>query len=850
MRKRALILLIFFAMTFLCVSTVDAAVTNQDKYDAGQRMVNLEIVTGFPDGSLGLEQSITRAQFAKIALTLKSFDETDAMKENFTNFKDVTKDQWYTGWVNLAYKHEIIIGDPSGYFRPNDTISYQEAVTILCRLLGYENLPYHWPDNYLEQGEEIGLIEGLFERPDFPAPRGDVFVMLSRALDKQVVSWNTREGEFLPNEDMDTLLNTMLEDNESITGRVTKNFRTENSYNRNEVWIEAEDENDSGLFSLRTNDNTDYLLGLNVKIKHDDGLIFSLNVITEPDEIKHSTVSQFREAVDRRPADTTFKGDKTKYRFSDDFICYVNFSEGSLKDKTDYFGKFVLEEGKIAFASIYEFLPELNGAVVKDASARSLTIWNDLGIEDTFEFRDYRNVYLVDTNLNDINLDVLRADKLVYGFKNRNNELHLIVDGINTGGELTNIATNSITVNGTEYVVNSNYATFSTDSDSSIQWYNFDANKLANLRTKEVQLLLDMNGEVRHIRNTVKEETDEYFGILIDAYGSDFINHRIFRVFTYKGSTTAYSVETDSEWRIFGSSSGFFKFDDKKKLYVPIRYELNDDGDIKEGSLRIILDPSEIYNYNEFNLSGRGAELLTEYPLYNLKNMEFGGNFNYIQEGSRKFFINSNTLIMKYEKDEDGSHHKETLLTWDSIRNKIPENSQAYVVGAPGGEAKFVVFHTDFEQVAGQPYYGIVTETPYAKGDQWVAKINVAEEGIKEYYVEKKTSLGRGNIVKFFAYSNGDIDIITRYGSSTKTDFRDVYKTVGEKEDDYIELEPTGEGGSTFWYEFTDDTLIFDYDKSRYTFSLGRSTIKKNDRVIVLDDDRVIKVILKVNHIH
>jgi len=126
----------------------------------------------------------------------------------------------------------------------------------------------------------------------------------------------------------------------------------------------------------------------------------------------------------------------------------------------------------------------------------------------------------------------------------------------------------------------------------------------------------------------------------------------------------------------------------------------------------------------------------------------------------------------------------------------------------------------------------------------------VAEEGIKEYYVEKKTSLGRGNIVKFFAYSNGDIDIITRYGSSTKTDFRDVYKTVGEKEDDYIELEPTGEGGSTFWYEFTDDTLIFDYDKSRYTFSLGRSTIKKNDRVIVLDDDRVIKVILKVNHIH
>ncbi len=103
--------------------------------------------------------------------------------------------------------------------------------------------------------------------------------------------------------------------------------------------------------------------------------------------------------------------------------------------------------------------------------------------------------------------------------------------------------------------------------------------------------------------------------------------------------------------------------------------------------------------------------------------------------------------------------------------------------------------------------------------------------------------------MKFTVYSNGEINILDRYSSSTGIRFRDSYKTVGVKDGDYIELEPTAEGGSTFWYEFTDDALIFDYDNSRYTTSLKKSTIKEKDRVIVLEENRVIKVILKVNYI-
>lgn len=851
MKKILLIFLIILVMSILFTGIVGASVTVQDKYNATERMVNLEIVQGFPDGSLGIEQSITRAQFAKIAMTLKGFDEVDALNESYTSFRDVTKGQWFTGWINLAYKHEIIIGDPSGLFRPNDTISYQEATTVILRILGYDNLPYHWPNNYLEKGEEIGLTDGLFERADLAAPRGDVFVMLNRAIDKEIVAWNTKEAKFLPNEDKDTLLITMLEDKKSITGRVIKNYRTENSYNRNEIWIEAEDQGVSGKYILRTNDDVDNLLGLEVRIRQDNGLVFYLDVITKPEQIKNSTVSQFREAVENRPADIQFKGDRARYIFDDKSVTFINFSEDSFKN-TNYYGKFVFKENKIAFASVYEFIPELEGSIVKDSSSRSLTIWNADGIEQTLDFKDYRNVYTVDIDFKDISMDIVKTDKIIYPFKNRNNELFLIVNGDVRTGKLTTTATGSITVNGSDYTVHpKNYTTFSTDSDSTIYWYKSDDNKLSGLKNKEVKLLLDKDGEIRHLRNMVTEKGEAQYGILIDAYGSDFINHRIFRIYTDKGTTSSYTVESQTEWHIFGSSTGYFKFDsdNRNKLYIPIKYELNDSGEIKEGSLRVILGPDEIYNYNGFNLSGRGAKLLTEDSIYNLKNMDFGGEFNYIQEGSRKFFINSNTIIMKYEKNEDGSHHKETLLTWDNIRNKVSTGSQAYVVGTPGGDARFVVFHTDFQELIGQPYYGIVVENPISRGDQWIAKLNVADEGIMEYIVEKRTTLQQGDLVKFKAYSNGEIDILNRYSSGENTKYRDAFKTVGSKDGNFIELEPTAEGGTTFWYEFTDDALIFDYDNYRYTTSLKRSVIKEKDRVIVLEENKVIKVILKVNHI-
>ena len=48
-------------------------------------------------------------------------------------FTDVPEGEWYTGLVERAYELGIAVGYPDGTFRPDDTLSRQEAGAFLMR---------------------------------------------------------------------------------------------------------------------------------------------------------------------------------------------------------------------------------------------------------------------------------------------------------------------------------------------------------------------------------------------------------------------------------------------------------------------------------------------------------------------------------------------------------------------------------------------------------------------------------------------------------------------------------------------------------------------------------------------
>ncbi len=106
------------------------------------------ILKGYPDGTFGPRLSITRAEFATIAV--RFFEELEVTVPHFTD----TKGHWAEAYINMAADQGLINGYPDDTYRPDAAITRAEAMTIINRLL--ERHPHkdyllddmiQWPDN-------------------------------------------------------------------------------------------------------------------------------------------------------------------------------------------------------------------------------------------------------------------------------------------------------------------------------------------------------------------------------------------------------------------------------------------------------------------------------------------------------------------------------------------------------------------------------------------------------------------------------------------------------------------------------------------------------------------------------
>lgn len=153
---------------------------------AATALEELEIISGYPDGTYGAEKSITRAEMAAIVCRIID-KETDAKKaKGETIFDDVASDYWASGYINIAVNEGIINGDGNGKFRPEDEVKYEEAIKMIVCALGYadniETAPADWSKAYLDIADDKGITSDLKIKKGEPATRGDIAVMSYNGL--------------------------------------------------------------------------------------------------------------------------------------------------------------------------------------------------------------------------------------------------------------------------------------------------------------------------------------------------------------------------------------------------------------------------------------------------------------------------------------------------------------------------------------------------------------------------------------------------------------------------------------------------------------------------------------------
>jgi len=134
-------------------------------YDAIVANCDLGIITGYEDGTYKPAQSVTRAEYAALITRMLDIPESALKAYDANQFSDMSGYGWASGYVGFCAAKGIIEGYEDGTFRPGNTITLNEAVTMTLRAVGYistsSELVGSWPSNYVTLGKRLGLYDDV-----------------------------------------------------------------------------------------------------------------------------------------------------------------------------------------------------------------------------------------------------------------------------------------------------------------------------------------------------------------------------------------------------------------------------------------------------------------------------------------------------------------------------------------------------------------------------------------------------------------------------------------------------------------------------------------------------------------
>ncbi|CEO34022.1 S-layer protein [[Clostridium] sordellii] len=214
--------------------------------------INKGDIKGYGDGTFRPDNYITRAEFIKIVNHYFRFFNRDTQ-----DFLDVNKSDWFYNDVCVAERAGYINGYEDGKFKPNKTITREEAAKILVSILHKRDYNYdkitlfsdgnkvsNWAKSYVEGAIEGGYMKGDNNRklnPNSNITRAESVAMISRIArneyevpDSEINNVPT-DNNINANDNNGNSNNAENSDNNTTTDEAPNNISQESSnviYNR------------------------------------------------------------------------------------------------------------------------------------------------------------------------------------------------------------------------------------------------------------------------------------------------------------------------------------------------------------------------------------------------------------------------------------------------------------------------------------------------------------------------------------------------------------------------------------------------------------------------------------------
>lgn len=188
-----IIAVIMLVGSFATVSAVDYKDVDSTNsyYKAIQVLSGLGVVKGDDEGNFNPTSDIKRSEM--VALVCRAMGEDDiASASASTAFTDVAANHWAAGYIAWGVNRGIINGMGDGTFAPDASVSYQDAVVMIMRALGFDRIAQRaenggYPTGYLKLAAQYEVLKDAAYDNQAAAPREVIAQLIYNALTAPLV---------------------------------------------------------------------------------------------------------------------------------------------------------------------------------------------------------------------------------------------------------------------------------------------------------------------------------------------------------------------------------------------------------------------------------------------------------------------------------------------------------------------------------------------------------------------------------------------------------------------------------------------------------------------------------------
>lgn len=157
----------------------------QSDDDMTKLLSELNIMNGDENGDFKLDSYVTRAEMTKIAVASSSYKNTVAVGLPFSPFSDVKSSYWGAPYIQAGVSAGIVEGYIDGTFDPNGTVTYEQAITMMLKVLGYTNDDFgaSYPYGQVGMAQNLEMTSGINAAIGDPLTRRDVARLVCNTLD-------------------------------------------------------------------------------------------------------------------------------------------------------------------------------------------------------------------------------------------------------------------------------------------------------------------------------------------------------------------------------------------------------------------------------------------------------------------------------------------------------------------------------------------------------------------------------------------------------------------------------------------------------------------------------------------